>query len=165
MELGAVGSGWSIAGDRHTGNAGGFVVEVMKAMIGKILSAGEFQMDALVELEDTLCISIIHSGGSGGADSGRHFYSLWVASGGIGGGTASRDTSANDENLRIINCVPMSNINPVEYLYGVLILMTGSHSSNPSRSATSPHSLAYQKQSHLLKNRKLAYICIYFLLP
>ena len=73
VALSVAGSGWRIAGVRHTGRYGGFMVEAAEAMIGNILRAGDLQMDALAELEDTLGIRIIHRGGSGGPDSGRHF--------------------------------------------------------------------------------------------
>ena len=71
--------------------------------------------------------------------------------GGSGGGTASRATVANDNNLSIINRSPMglipvvhqfltensgsrlSDTNPIEYIYVFLVMIIGSHSYNPSR--------------------------------
>ena len=47
MVCGASGSGRIIAGDRHTGRAGGFMVEVAEAMIGNIISSGDLHMDVL----------------------------------------------------------------------------------------------------------------------
>ena len=90
-------------------------------------------------------------GGSGGPDTGRYFSSYLCASVGSVVGTASRSTGANNENLSITNCGQMgsipvvnqflteesgsclSNTNHVEYLYGGLEMITGSHSYNPSR--------------------------------
>ena len=120
-------------------------------MIGKILRVGDLLMDALAELEGALSIRIIHIGGSGWTDSGLHFSSYLGASIGSGGVNDSRATGANDENLNIINRGPMCSINavhrlsteesgycfrdtnPIEYLYGGLVLMTQSHRYNPSR--------------------------------
>ena len=60
---GADGSGRRISGGRHTERSGGFMVEAEEAMIGGILCAGDLLMESLEELEDTLGIRIIHSGG------------------------------------------------------------------------------------------------------
>ena len=86
------------------------MLETVEAIIGNILCAGDLQMDALVELEDNFGIRIIHCGRSGGPDFGHHLSSSLGPSGGSGGGTASRDTGANNENLSIINRGPMSSI-------------------------------------------------------
>ena len=53
---------------------------------------------------------IIHNGGSGGPDSSRHFYPYLGEYGVSGGGTASQATVSKDENLSIINRVPMGSI-------------------------------------------------------
>ena len=120
-------------------------------MIGNIIYAVRLKMDALLEIEDALEIRIIHRGGSVRTDSSRHFSSSLGVSGGSSGGTASQVTGANNNNLSVINHGLMGLIyvvyqlltensgyrwrdtNPVEYLYGCLALMTGSHSYNPSR--------------------------------
>ena len=76
-------------------------------MIGNIICAGNIMVDALADIEYTLGIRIIHSGGSGGPDYGRHLSSFLGSYDGIDGGIASQYTDANDENLIIINCVLM----------------------------------------------------------
>ena len=73
MACGTAGLVRRIEGGRNTVRARGFMVEVAEEMIVYILRAGELLMDALVELEDTLGIRIIHYRVSGGPDSGRHF--------------------------------------------------------------------------------------------
>ena len=64
-------------------------------MIGNILCAGNILVDALADIEYTLGIRIIHSGGSGGPDYGRHLSSFLGSYDGIDGGTASQSTGAN----------------------------------------------------------------------
>ena len=103
-------------GVRHTGYARGFMVETAEAMISNTLRAEDLPVDSLEELEDTVGIRIIHRGGSGGPDSGRHLSSSWVASGSSGGDTSSCATGENDENLRIINRGPIGSIPAVNQL-------------------------------------------------
>ena len=75
------------------------MVEAAEEMIGNIPCAGDLHMDAPEDPKDALVIHIIIFGGSGGPDSGSHFSASLGASGGSGGGTASRDTGAKNENL------------------------------------------------------------------
>ena len=73
------------------------MVEAAEAIIGDILCVWGLQMDAMLEIEGTLGIRIIHSGGGvDGPDYGRNSPSFLVVYGGSGGGTSSWATSANN---------------------------------------------------------------------
>ena len=116
MACGTAGLVRRIEGGRNTVRARGFMVEVAEEIIRNIICAGDLLMEFLAELNYTLGIWIIRCGGIGGPDSWCHFSSSLGASGGSGGGTSSRDTGANDDNLSIINCGPIGSIPVVHQL-------------------------------------------------
>eukprot|EP00957_Ditylum_brightwellii_P110733 8444983-Ditylum_brightwellii.AAC.1 len=123
----------------HRQRAGGFIVDAAEAMIGNILRAGDIQLEALAEIEDTLGIRIMahrvdseqrnsRLGPLGGTSIGTNNGS----SNGAGGGNLNSTSRGSVGTLpAVFQHVPPDSgytststggrcgeINSMEYLYG-----------------------------------------------
>jgi hypothetical protein len=118
----------------------GLIVDAAEAMLGNILRAGDMQMDALTEIENSLGIRIRHRGSENGDSS---FMGLFRGSG-VRAETSTRsEGQGRDERRNIVGMVPTVNqtnqrdipgtgsgrwgdTNPIEYIYGGPSITAGS---------------------------------------
>ena len=113
------GIGGMVLGGRHAlavhsrGNrqrdvrTGGFMMEAAEAVIGNILRAGDIQMEAINEIEDTLGIRIINSRGDNENRAPRRGTVIESSH-----ESRNRETTVNDTNLNAYNRGPVG-VNPV----------------------------------------------------
>jgi len=150
IEAGGGGGGGRLLGVRqplsalgaigHENGRNGLIVDAAEAMLGNILRAGDMQMDALTEIENSLGIRIRHRGSENGDSS---FMGLFRGSG-VRAETSTRsEGQGRDDRRNVVGMVPTVNqtnqrdipgtgsgrwgdTNPIEYIYGGPSITAGS---------------------------------------